>query len=242
MGGKSVRVFDSAVLLAAGAAGEFAKCARAAASARGLFRAGLAGGQTPRAVHRVLATSLREEVPWGVLRFGFGDERCVPPDDPGSNYGMARETLFEPLGIAASAVLRMEGEMDPAEGARRYQLALAGEFGAPGIPRFDFLFLGMGPDGHTASLFPHTTALAERRRLAVENWVTLKNEWRLTLTYPVINAASRVAFVVSGKEKAHAVARVLAGDADPADFPAAGVAPSDGELLWMLDRDAASQL
>ncbi|HEY7864357.1 MAG TPA: 6-phosphogluconolactonase [Thermoanaerobaculia bacterium] len=242
MGGKAVRVFDSASLLAAGAAGEFARHARAAATSRGLFRAALAGGQTPRAVHRVLSGSLREEVPWSAIRFGFGDERCVPPDDPRSNYGMARETLFEPMSIASSAVLRMEGEMDPAEGARRYQLALAGEFGAPGIPRFDFLFLGLGEDGHTASLFPQTTALAERRRLTVENWVSLENEWRLTLTYPVINAASRVVFVVSGKEKAPAVARVLAGDADPADFPAAGVAPSDGELLWLLDRDAAAQL
>jgi 6-phosphogluconolactonase len=242
MGGKVVRVFDSAALLAAGAAGEFARSARSAASARGLFRAALAGGNTPRAVHRVLATTLREEVPWSVIRFGFGDERCVPPDDPRSNYGMARETLFEPLAIPPSAVLRMEGELEPAEGARRYQLALAGEFGAPGIPRFDFLFLGLGNDGHTASLFPQTTALAERRRLAVENWVLLKNEWRLTLTFPVINAASRVAFVVCGREKAPVVARVLAGDADPADFPAAGVTPSDGELLWLLDRDAAAQL
>jgi 6-phosphogluconolactonase len=155
---------------------------------------------------------------------------------------MARETLFEPLGIAASSVWRMEGELDPPEGARRYQLALAGEFGAPGIPRFDFVFLGLGPDGHTASLFPQSTALAERRRLVVENWVSVMNEWRLTLTYPVLNAASRVVFVVAGKEKAKAVAKILGGSADPSELPAAGVAPSDGELVWMLDREAASLL
>jgi 6-phosphogluconolactonase len=202
----------------------------------------LSGGSTPRALYaRLTRPPFRESIRWDRVLFFFGDERCVPPDHDRSNYRMARETLFDPLKIPAARVLRMKGEANPARAARDYENAIRRRF-ADRPARFDFVLLGLGEDGHTASLFPSTAALTERRRLAAANEVPKFSEWRLTLTFRALNAARRVVFLVSGPEKAPAVAKILKKRRGYADLPASGVAPSRGTLLWLLDEAAASKL
>jgi 6-phosphogluconolactonase len=232
---------DAAALAEAGAL-EFARAASDALEDRGIFRMILAGGSTPRALYaRLTRGPFRRSIRWDRVRFFFGDERCVPPDHERSNYRMAREALFDPLKIPAAHVLRMKGEADPARAARDYEVAIRRRFaGRP--PRFDLTLLGLGEDGHTASLFPGTAALAERRRLVAANDVPKFSEWRLTLTFRALNAARRVVFLVSGREKASAAAKILKKERGYRDLPAAGVSPSRGTLLWLLDEAAASKL
>jgi 6-phosphogluconolactonase len=232
---------DSKALAETGAR-EFARAAIEAISERGKFRVALAGGSTPRAMYqRLTRVPYRSSVPWERVRFFWGDERCVPPDSERSNYRMARETLLEPLGIAPEHVFRMKGEEAPARAAREYERVLRREFrGRPA--RVDLIFLGLGPDGHLASLFPGTTALAEDRRLVAANSVARFSEWRLTLTYRAINAARRIVFLVSGVEKAAPLATILRKRRGWQSLPASRVAPRRGSLLWLVDKAAASKL
>jgi 6-phosphogluconolactonase len=232
---------DAAALAEAGAL-EFARAASAALEAREVFRVVLAGGSTPRALYaRLTRPPFRRSIRWDRVRFSFGDERCVPPDHDRSNYRMARQALFDPLQIPAAHVLRMKGETVPTRAARDYEEALRRRFsGRPA--RFDLVFLGLGEDGHTASLFPSTAALGERRRLVAANEVPKFSEWRLTLTFPALNAARRVVFLVSGSEKASAAAKILKKERGYEDLPAAGISPRRGTLLWLLDEAAASKL
>lgn len=173
----------------------------------------------------------------------WGDERCVPPDDPSSNFGLAQHALLSRVGIPADNVHRMKGELAPEEGARDYRAALAGFFGS-GATRFDLVFLGLGLDAHTASLFPRTSALAVTDLSCVANRAVDAPvaPWRLTLTFPALNAARAVIFLVEGERKADAVAKVLEGPRDITNLPAQGIAPTDSELIWLLDRPAASRL
>lgn len=237
-----IHVVPDASALAEAGALEFARAASSAIEARELFRVVLAGGSTPRALYaRLTRPPFRGSIRWDRVRFFFGDERCVPPDHERSNDRMAREALFEPLKIPAAHVLRMKGEADPARAARDYESAIRRRF--PGRPaRFDLVFLGLGEDGHTASLFPSTAALAERKRLVAANEVPKFSEWRLTLTFPALNAARRVVFLVSGSEKASATARILKKQRGYQDLPAARICPRRGTLLWLLDEAAASKL
>ncbi len=234
-----IHVVPDAAALAEAAAREFARAASDAVGDRGIFRVVLAGGSTPRALYRRLAGARwRRAVSWNRARFFFGDERCVPPDHERSNYGMARRTLLEPLGIPARQVLRMRGEEEPERAARAYEEAIRRRFsGRPA--RFDLVLLGLGEDGHTASLFPSTAALAECRRLVAANDVPRLSEWRLTLTFRALNAARRVIFLVSGPEKARAAATILEKQRGYRDLPASAVSPSRGTLLWLLDEAAA---
>lgn len=198
---------------------------------RGIFRLALSGGRTPAAVYTELAAT--STLPWEALRITFGDERCVPPEDEQSNYRMARQTLFDAVPLPPENIFRMRGELPPAEAARAYdaQLAsLATEFGEPRY-RHDLLLLGLGPDGHTASLFPGTEALSEQTRNVAENFVPKFESWRLTFTYPLINAARHVCFMVEGDEKRGVVDEILAGGSE---HPAAKIAPAEGRLTWML--------
>lgn len=235
-----VHVLPDAAALAEAGAREFARAASEAIEGQGVFRVVLAGGSTPRALYaRLTRTPARGAIRWDRTRFFFGDERCVPPDHERSNYRMAREALLEPLKVPARHVLRMKGEEEPARAARACEEAIRRQFsGRPA--RFDLVLLGLGEDGHTASLFPSTEALAERRRLVAANYVPKFSEWRLTLTFRALNAARRVIFLVSGPKKAAAAAKILKRRRGYENLPASAVSPRRGTLLWLLDEAAAS--
>ena len=224
----------------------FAEATRAI-DERGVFRVALSGGSTPRGVFSRLADdpALRSPINWTNVLFFFGDERHVPPDHPDSNYRMAAEAMLDRLPIDRAHVYRMKGEdPDAARAAAEYEAALGAAFELkPGeLPRFDLLMLGMGPDGHTASLFPGTGALHETRRLVVANHVSQLNTDRITLTAPVLNAAAMVLFLVTGADKAPALKDVLEGPYDPERFPSQLVRPAHGEVLWFVDPDASRLL
>jgi 6-phosphogluconolactonase len=233
---RQVHVFENQEELSAAAAARFAEIATTAISQSGRCTVALSGGSTPAPVYRLLAEKYRDRVDWTKVTFLFGDERNVPPDSDRSNFRMASETLFGPLGIAAGNIYRWQTEFGPKDAAAAYDQILR-EHGP-----IDLNLLGLGPDAHTASLFPHTPALDERKQLAVANWVEKLGEYRLTMTFEAINASERVIFLVSGEGKAAAVAAVLDGNFDPQNVPAQLVKPGSGEVEWLLDKSAASRL
>jgi 6-phosphogluconolactonase len=238
-----VRVVPDLTALAEAAAKEFAGAARDAIADHGRFTVALAGGSTPRAFHQRLAGQpYRKAIDWKRVLFFWGDERCVPPTDERSNYRMAKETLLDPLHIPAANVFRIDGEDPPARAAAAYETLLRGQFpGRKRCPRFDFCLLGMGADGHTASLFPGRPALAERRKWAVSTR-SPKRDARITLTYPVFNAAGRIVFLVAGEEKSGPLAKIVKKERGYRKLPASGIRPASGSLLWLLDQAAASRL
>jgi 6-phosphogluconolactonase len=226
------------------AAERVANIANAASQARGRFLWVLSGGKTPEQLFQLIAAEYAARIAWPRVHFFWGDERCVPPEDAESNYGMARHALLDAIRPRPEQVHRMPGELEPALGARRYEEGLRRFFASPSsgaseFPSFDLILLGMGPDGHTASLFPGTSALHEHRRWVVENHVEGKGS-RLTLTFPVLNAARRVIFIVAGADKAERVRDVLEHPAAE-DFPAQRVQPVAG-AEWLLDEEAARLL
>jgi 6-phosphogluconolactonase len=239
-----IRVLPDPPGAAEAAAREVVAAAEDALHDHGAFRPAFSGGSTPRLLFQTLAgAEFRSLVDWSRSRIFFVDERCVPPDDERSNYRLAKENLLDPLGIPPDKVFRMRGEDEPARAADAYQEVLRAEFpGAGGPPHLDFVLLGLGPDGHTASLFPGTAALAETRRAVVANHVPRLDEWRLTLTLPVLNAARRTVFLVVGAEKRDMVAAVLSTERGSPDLPASLVRPPDGSLVWILDEEAAAGL
>ena len=210
------------------------------------FSVALSGGSTPREMHALLTRPpFIGQVDWAIVQFYWGDDRCVNPDDPQSNYHMARETLLDALPISPSQVHRMHTEeSDPATAAALYAEELRRDFSlGPGeLPRFDLVYLGMGNDGHTLSLFPHTAALSENDRLVVANEVPKLGVNRITLTAPVVNNAANVAFLIAGPDKAAALAAVLEGPRDPVEYPSQLIHPTNGELYWFVDRAAAARL
>jgi 6-phosphogluconolactonase len=206
--------------------------ARKAIAGRNEFRIALSGGNTPAPVYARIAAQ-GHHLPWDRVRFTFGDERCVPPDDPQSNLRMARENLFVPAVVPEKSIMRMRGEIDPHIAAQEYEdqlNAIATERGQP-IYKHDLILLGLGDDGHTASLFPGTVALDEMTRRVVANFVPKLNTWRLTFTFPLINHARHILFLVGASKSPQLIERVLAGDRQ---FPAARVNPSAGEVTWMI--------
>ena len=199
---------------------------------RNEFQIALSGGNTPRSVYARLA-AIAHDLPWDLTRITFGDERCVPPDDPQSNFRMAWETLLGPAAVPEKSIVRMRGEIDPQIAAQEYQDQLdlmARQRGEP-IYRHDLILLGLGDDGHTASLFPGTAALEETTRRVVANFVPRLNAWRLTFTFPLINQARHILFLVGAAKNPGLIERVLDGDQQ---FPAARVDPSAGEVTWMI--------
>jgi 6-phosphogluconolactonase len=201
----------------------------------------VAGGSTPKAMNAILSSATRRSaVQWDRVRFFFGDERTVPPDDAESNFRMTHETLFAPLGISEAHIFRMHGEDEPHAAAAAYAEVMVRELGAR--PRFDLLYLGMGPDGHTASLFPGTLASVDESKLVVANWVEKFSTWRITVTPPVINDAAHVVITTGGDSKADALHAVFDGPHDPDRYPVQLVAPVDGELHWIIDAAAAAKL
>jgi len=235
----SVQVYETPEELAEAAAGEFAAKAEEAIEERGRFAVVFAGGSTPETMYGILARDYDDRIDWSKVYVFFGDERTVPPDHDDSNHKMASEVLLDHVPVGN--VHRMRGELPPEEAARAYEEELRAFFGTDEIPRFDLILLGIGADGHTASLFPWTTALEVHDRWVVANPVPRLNTTRITLTVPVINAARAVIFLVAGEDKAEALKETLEGDADPRAYPAKLVQPPGGPQ-WLLDRSAASLL
>ncbi len=225
---------------------EFVRLSKEAIAARGRFTVALSGGSTPRSLHQLLAASpFKEQVDWSRIEFFWGDERSVPPEHKDSNFGMARDTLLSKLTIPAEHVHRMQAERsDRDQAARDYQAEIARVFGVKGDgppPSFDLIFLGMGPDGHTLSLFPHTTALNETTPWVVKNFVPKFNTDRLTFTKTMANAAAHVIFLVAGEDKAAPLHEVLEGAPNPQEYPSQMIQPK-GELLWLIDAAAGAKL
>ncbi len=242
---RRVVVAVDAAALTVAAAGHLRRGIAEAIAARGACWIALAGGRTPRAVYERLAEPGAPAIDWTRVHVAFGDERVVPPDHADSNYAMARAALFDRVPLSASRIHRIEGERgDAAAAADAYAAALSRAFSlAPGAwPVFDLVLLGVGPDGHTASLFPHTPSLAVVDRLAAAAIAPAAPTSRVTLTYPVLNAARGVVFLVSGADKADAVARAFDDGVAVTDCPVRGVRPAAGSLTWHLDADAASKL
>ena len=230
------------------AARRFVGLAKTAIDGGGRFTAVLAGGSTPAALYRLLAQEpYRGQVNWPRTWIFFGDERCVPPDSRDSNYQMARETLLDHVPLPEVNVFPMHGEWPPQRAADAYALQLRAQLEDEGRswPRFDLILLGMGDDGHTASLFPGMPALSVMDQVVAATCVpdyVQPNVARVTLTLPVLNAAAAVLFLVAGERKAGAVARVLGRSRSAEPLPAALVRPGDGTLTWLLDRAAARGL
>jgi 6-phosphogluconolactonase len=232
-----------------GAAAFLAGAAARSIAARGRFTLALSGGHTPRPLYaRLAAPDYRDRIDWSKVHIFFGDERCVPPDDPQSNYRMVRETLLEQVPLPAGNIHRLRGEEAPEQAAADYarvlQKAFGGDAATGGPPPegFDLILLGLGDNGHTASLFPGLEAVRERVRWVMAQYVEAVGRWRLTLTPVVINAAHRVAFLVSGANKAAILGRVLEGPYQPEVLPSQIIQPTHGELHWLLDAAAAAQL
>ena len=206
----------------------------------------LAGGSTPRDLYRLLASpSFQDRVPWKQMKVFWGDERHVPPDHQKSNYRMAQETLLSHIPLLPSHVFRISGEEEDAnQAAQQYEKILQHELGSSthSIPRFDLILLGMGPDGHTASLFPGTAAVHEKNRLVMAPWVEKFQTFRITLTPPILNQASQVMFLVNGANKAEILQSVLEGPFIPDQLPSQMIRPTTGSLTWFIDQAAAQKL
>lgn len=240
-----IRVLTTPQELFAAAAEEVVRLANQAVAERGRFTIALSGGSTPKALYNLLATNARATLPWDRMYFFLSDERHVPPTDPDSNYRMANEAMLTKVPVPPGNVYRLAAENpDATAAAEEYESTLRKFFQLQPsqFPRFDLILLGLGPDGHTASLFPGTTALQEKSRLVIANWVEKLKTHRLTFTLPVINAARCVAFLVSGTDKAAVLRTVLEETAAGEQYPSKLVQPTDGKLIWFVDRAAASEL
>jgi 6-phosphogluconolactonase len=226
------------------AAEEIAHVSGEAICTHGEFTFCLSGGSTPAATYDLLATRFHLSVDWKEVQFYFGDERCVPPDHAESNFAMATRTMLSKLTLRPDQIHRMRGEDPPAAAAAAYESELRKRFGLGDgdLPRFDLILLGLGDNRHTASWFPGDPAVHETQRMVVSVDVDAEPRKRLTMTPPVINNAQRVMFLVAGQGKAAAVKDIIEGPRDPDKFPAQVVAPDHGELIWILDKAAASLL
>jgi len=236
-------VLPSAAALAEAAAGRFVAAAGDAIASRGQFIVALSGGSTPRDTYLRLGTgALVSKVMWSRVQVLWGDERCVPPHDVESNYRMARETLLDRVPVPTAHVHRIHGEDDPATAAEVYETTLRALLRTPAGARIDLVLLGLGEDGHTASLFPGSAAVHERTRWVMAARASAASVWRITLTPAVINAAAEVLFLVSGGAKAGILRRVLEGPRRPQELPAQAIAPSNGRARWCVDAAAAADL
>jgi 6-phosphogluconolactonase len=240
-----LRVFPNPELVAQAACTEVMKLARQAVATRGVFRLTLAGGSTPKRLYELLAVSggaPEAAIPWAATQIFFGDERFVAADHADSNFGMAREALLARVPLPPAAVYRVPTELlDPGACAARYEADLRRAFGG-GRPRFDLILLGMGTDGHTASLFPGSSALEETDKLVAATWVDKLHAHRITFTLPLVNQALAVFFLVAGADKAKSLAKVWSTSADTAPLPAGRVCPEAGRLTWFVDDAAANLL
>lgn len=240
-----LRICAGAEEVACAAADLFLASAAEAIAARGRFRVALSGGSTPRRSYELLALPARaSQVEWDKVDIFWGDERYVAPDDPESNYHMSSEALLTHVPIPSANIHRVRTEAaSPDAAATAYERAIRECFGEPmSLPRFDLIYLGLGTNGHTASLFPRSQALQEHTRLAVADFVAEVNMWRITMTAPLLNAGRTVAFLVSGGAKAEVLSEVVNGERDVERLPAQLIRPHEGRLVWIVDRAAARLL
>jgi 6-phosphogluconolactonase len=236
-----IKILPDSVALYRAAAQEFKRLAKTAIAERGRFSVALSGGSTPRNVYSLLADNYKD-LPWDRIHIFFGDERHVPPTDADSNFCMANESLLSKVPIPESNVHRIRAELDPDAAAEDYEKQLREFFQLKGggWPRFDLIWLGLGEDGHTASLFPGSDAINETSRRVAANWVQRLQTFRITLTFPVLNHAAEVVFLVSGENKAQILSNVLKPGAKK--YPSQSVQPENGHLIWLVDQDAAKLL
>ena len=239
----SIEILSDPEQLARAAAQRIVVHSKAAVSKNGTVTIALSGGSTPKRLYELLANADEEffsQISWGQVQFFWTDERHVGPDHPDSNYRMVNEAMLSKVPIESAQVHRMLGELtDPNEAAHRYDSLLKKTFDSE-LPRFDLVLLGLGNDGHTASLFPGTTALLEQHQLVTAPWVEKLNSHRLTMTLPLLNNAATIVFLVSGSEKADILSQVL--DGPRSQFPAKLINPVNGQLTWLVDRAAATNL
>jgi 6-phosphogluconolactonase len=244
---REVLILPDVAAIARRAADEFLKFTNEAVAQKGSFTVALSGGSTPRTLNTLLTDdpAFRDEIPWAKIHFFFGDERHVPPDSPESNFRMANETLFSKGLVKPEQITRIKGEYaDTEKAALEYEQALRAYFKLKDgeYPRFDLVFLGMGDEGHTLSLFPGTRALHASNRIVVRNWVGKFYTERITLTAPAANQANQVIFMVTRSDKAPALKAVLEGPYEPEQLPAQLIQPVNGKLLWLVDQAAGSML
>jgi 6-phosphogluconolactonase len=242
-------IFENAQKTAAAAAERFVELAKKAIKDHGQFFVAFSGGSTPRPMYQLLGQkALQNRIEWNKVQVFWSDERCVPPDDDQSNYHMTRMSLLDHIPLPEENIHRIKGELDPDAAAAQYEKAIHEVFGMsqeekhdlPVFPRFDLVMLGLGENGHTASLFPNTRALEEEKRWAVANFIPEMDSWRITFTYPLINHAAHIIFLVTGEKKAQIFHELLEGDNEQLEYPALGIEPLDGTLEWFLDKAAAS--
>ncbi len=241
------RVFPTSPEVAYAAAELFASTVANAVQTRGVARVAISGGSTPKVVFALLADPAQPflaSIPWQKLQLFWVDERCVAPTEPDSNYRMTNEQMLSKVPLPAENIHRMEGELDPQVAAARYESEIRNTFKLEGAetPTFDLILLGMGDDGHTASLFPHTEGLNELAPIVIANHVPQKETWRITLTWPVINQGREVAFLIEGAAKADVLHSVFLGPYQPETYPSQLIRPASGKLTLLLDAGAASKL
>ncbi len=239
-----IAIFDDKHTLSKHAAEYIMRIAKESIELRGRFTIALTGGTTPGEAYSLLGSEpIRSQIDWQLVHIFWGDERCVPHTDPESNYYLAQETLFDKVAIPKSQIHPVPADQPDREAASQsYSAEMQSTFGTNEVPRFDLIHLGMGPEGHTASLFPHQDSLHEEHRLVMPVSVPKPPPDRLTFTPPLLNAARNVLFLVSGSEKADALHAILEGEYQPDEYPAQIVRPTNGEVVWMLDRAAAQKL
>jgi len=248
MSQESREIYPDADALAQAAALDLLRLARKSVAERGVFILALAGGSTPRKLYSLLATAPEfRDFPWSKTHLFFGDERHVPPTHPDSNYLMVSGTLLASGLVPTEHVHRVQAELpDAGAAAAQYDTEMHAFFTdamrANGFPRFDAILLGMGPDGHTASLFPDSAGLEEKGRWVIANWVEKFKSARITFTFPVLNAARTVLLLIAGADKAERLHEVLVTHRDENVYPVQRVQPVDGDKVWMLDRAAAAGL
>lgn len=237
-------VLDSPDEIASEAAERFCRLAQGAAESGDIFRVALSGGSTPKMLYRLLASSeYRDKAPWNSIQFFFGDERWVPLSHSDSNYRLANDELFTKVSVEPENIFPMPTEdLSPDQAAQLYEATLRRAFGEEGIPLFDLIFLGMGDDGHTASLFPYTDVLHEGKNLVAAPYVEKLNSYRLTLTPPMLLAADRVLFMVAGESKAPALREVMQGEYNFEQYPSQLLRNAMGQVKWLVDKAAASNL
>ena len=240
---RTITIYDSLETLVEAAAELFVSAAQAAVSEFGQFNVVLAGGSTPRPVYvKLTGDSFRSRIDWKAVHLFWGDERCVPPTHHESNYLMAKTTLSDQVPIPDKNIHRIPGELGAEAAAEGYEKELRSFFRGRKLPVFDLVLLGMGDDGHTASLFPDTAAIHEEKRWAVGHFVDKLDSWRITLTPPALNAAKQIVFLIAGEGKAERLRDVLSGPFQPDHLPAQIIESKTGRMVWMVDQNAASML